>query len=514
MNSLEGDKGPGEFDNPQIEPTAPPGRLRKFLGKLGLTYIPKLEEEYEERAFPSTEELGGLLYGERLELIKDNPELRQKISFTLGSAKRIGTRNLFFECGIDIINTVKESNLTQGNTKQALFDYLNFCLEIDRIKIKAVGVQASTARSNGLQRFLAVGFVESLGDNYDLVTDCVKNAASLGTYLNDYPSVGWFMPKLRMLEHHLAVKQNALAFVDNYSSSRRRAGTPEEIEQEDEKIEELFKEIMQKRSYGVKESYREASLGGSWVYHDGQSLRDDVPGYKDELISPFGVSKIAMQVFHSLKNSFDAIVTDKIAEEYGKIGVKGQFFGASISGLGPDLVAYLFTDGQLYLDTTGVVSLKEMFAQKGSLSMYRALQAEHISNFFDLTMPAEVVDAIGGAKMLKPKHIGVAKDAINELVIPRLRYLNQSESAEQIKASEEAEASRESGSKFKLHGVVYHRRRLPDGWHATPKARALAKEYNIELAENETFVSPHSRGDAQRGQIVGHRTRNRRKSRT
>ena len=48
------------------------------------------------------------------------------------------------------------------------------------------------------------------------------------------------------------------------------------------------------------------------------------------------------------------------------------------------------------------------------------------------------------------------------------------------------------------HLVSGHLRKLQDGWNASEKALARAKEFGIHVPEQHTFVSPHERGEIER----------------
>ncbi len=80
-------------------------------------------------------------------------------------------------------------------------------------------------------------------------------------------------------------------------------------------------------------------------------------------------------------------------------------------------------------------------------------------------------------------------DAFSRLVIPRIRLL--CDDAERVRRRSE---DNQPSKSIRYQGVVWHRRRLPEGWWASPAAREMAETIGITLKDNETFVRDHHRG--------------------
>lgn len=125
--------------------------------------------------------------------------------------------------------------------------------------------------------------------------------------------------------------------------------------------------------------------------------------------------------------------------------------------------------------------------------------AQLLSHYFDLTHKIETVHRAKQTIAQNPsseKSIKDPLDTVNRLVSPRVHILFD---------GEPESTPEEPRRSVCFHGVTWHTRELPEGWHASPEAIARAKAAGIILAPNETFVKDHHRGSKKLGEVVSHR---------
>jgi hypothetical protein len=163
------------------------------------------------------------------------------------------------------------------------------------------------------------------------------------------------------------------------------------------------------------------------------------------------------------------------------------------------------------------MSTEEILRGIGLGDTYQLIRTIQLMRLYDLVVPIETIVRVPewpqletGSKLTRM--IKKAKSLTPTLIIPRLKMLeNMSGLMEQLEREvEQAQTSTDARTRAELrrHGVVGHIRILPPGRKATPTAVQRAKEeLGIVLADNETYVKPHKRGNGD--EIRSHRARKR-----
>lgn len=135
--------------------------------------------------------------------------------------------------------------------------------------------------------------------------------------------------------------------------------------------------------------------------------------------------------------------------------------------------------------------IKRAFEKKGMIGEYELFRLFTFMRLHDLTRRAELVDVPSldeaerilreGQKLGKK---GLLKDFdFNTLIVPR------------IKPEVPEQDSSNGGRRFvDKHKVIWHVRRLPNGYSATEQAAQYAKAHDVTLQANETIVREHYRG--------------------
>lgn len=186
-------------------------------------------------------------------------------------------------------------------------------------------------------------------------------------------------------------------------------------------------------------------------------------------------------VFHSPHKELSNL---RIAQEETAAQGRNKFYalGGAMEAAEPDFKVIINTDGSMGIYPRSLHTLDTVLADRPDAAM--ALKAEIAANFYDLTTP--VYDEINAGSPNYPNIPQEQKedfDPVTQLLIPRVRRLNQPQSTV-------SDVVRE----VRAHDVTWYVRLLRNGWRASPDAIARAKELNVILAENETFVKAHTRG--------------------
>jgi len=235
---------------------------------------------------------------------------------------------------------------------------------------------------------------------------------------------------------------------------------------------------MEHRKYGTKPAYVDASIGGAWIFYDG----DD---WSHKMVRDTGranqFENVAAVVKYSPYSEFSDLSIGYEVDDSGVVYSTGNV------GDKVDFTLYIGKNGIISTDPDG---LEEFGAALGLPHTQEiALKAEVVSNFYDLSMPLtrhRPEDKTFENLVDKRKQ---TFNPIEDLLIPRIRYMEQTEN---FPASDDITRT------VREHDVTWFVRTLPGHCRASPEAVAEAAAHGIELEENETFVKAHKRGSQNR----------------
>ncbi len=454
--------------------------LRSLYTKLGdLASLSLFEFDYDEDAL-----------AERL--INPNPvydqdgQLFAPIVDALTSSSN-DLQDKALEAGLAVAEYIKN----QGpNTRKRLTGYLQACFQIDRLKIGLTGPSGSMVPENSILFYARQSLIEDLEPSLSTHKTVSKVAESVSRLYEKEEWFGWFVPKAFTLVEELTLRHNSRAVTDMFASESK-----ESIEQYGGRqtlhndIKGFVSETMRNRKYGVKAAYIPASIGGSWVYYDGEDFKEL---YKTQNHSRELMPDAAAVIFYTDKESLENLVPVRKKVDLGN-GVIVRIGGA-IEEIEPRLRLVLSYQGELFLDVSQFMPLEKEL--RGNPGLYEAILAEIIANFHDLTVPLDTIDVTKQPNITQlSKKQKENYDPILQLLIPRLKKRYISEVAEDRNGDKNTRMVR-------LHDVTWFIRTLPHGFKATPEAIARAKEHDIPLAPNETFVRSHKRGKD--NEVKGH----------
>lgn len=347
----------------------------------------------------------------------------------------------------------------------------------------------------------------------DQLEEYHRSAALVGHLLGKLPDSSdtykWMQRRLAVLEHEIGGRRALHEYMQTLPGSDKEPVLPEQIARDSDEVATLFRAAHNKQSYGVKLSYKEQKYRpGSLVY-----LPSDIFDTAGDLVDPTnsihaGSDDSYKRLLGRHKKNELCIVTDSTNRTF----LKGPIYKAKLEKDGEvDFVSnvnerYSFAihpDGSLH--STGNAegeSLAELAARHGRYASYRRLQAEVIANYLDLTNPLEVTahavdldkQAPGGVTTTSGSESSDPMDVVRRLIIPRIK----------AKTNAPTEDHESNGRAVRLHGVTWHIRRLPEGWHASGQAEMIAKQAGVTLKPGETFVQSHQRGSAALGRVTAH----------
>lgn len=425
--------------------------------------------------------------------LRKHPELRKDIADVINADDDQSILDI-----VDVLDLWREVDTpTSASPFRAIVSQLTLDRDIDDIKIKTKSVEANTDRSNAIMVLTARHMIDAApSEQLDLYLATARFIAEQIKSSKNIFDGGkkWFDVKISNIE--LFIEQRILLerYFDGMPEKDPQPVSPEQIEQDTADIAELFAEARTKQRYGVKIGYKEQDYRpGSLVF---------TPPVEVESIAAPGVHPLTTQTVE--KNSLAGIMDSDKTSFKKKIGYKNTPTSQGMFQIGLGLegrqVFSLQENGELATGHTDK-PLAITAAERGAYNAYRHLQAEVLAAYIDLTTPLELSRKTRDVRAPKAgttdynREPGV--DIVRKLLVPR------------IKATDTENDGDGTPREIRLHGVVWHIRVLPAGFHASPQAQRLADEAHITLAEGETFVRAHQRGSKTLGEVVTHNLVNR-----
>lgn len=379
-----------------------------------------------------------------------------------------------------------------------IIDHLNFCMEIDNLKIDALGVENPTDRSNYLMhmhglRILKSTPVEQVDELLASLSYTRQRLQQLYERTNSQ-AFEFCNSKNESLFRNTANRSFSLRYFDLLLPDDTKYYSDEEITKDNADVQSVFSEMSTSRTHGLALGYIEHSIGGSHVFHDMNEIVDKWRKALPELSTHELLFKTPA-VTHITHSSYThpRYLKSKVMRN------KGRFNHVSIGAIDikPLNYFYIDQDGELYSDIHCEMPLSHIAASIGKYEGYRALQAEMIGHYYNLThaTPVDVAAVHAGSRetpVKQPTEMPI--EVLRRLIVPRI-----STGLQHVNHNGDAEIRR-----LKLHDVVWHRRKLPEGWSPSPEALQLAEEAGVVLEEGETFVREHNRGSKELGRVAGH----------
>ncbi len=396
----------------------------------------------------------------------------------------------------------------------AVLSYATLAVAVLEEKDETVGWQAPNDRSNALAILLGRQLCQDIPD--EQVGAYLASTAYLSSRFDklDSNSDGKgihaenIKAKLTQLSSMLVGRYNAIKYADIYPGGTNVelvSPTQESMLMDSHEVQAYFTDIRATQDTGLKLAYKPHPLGGSLTYTQPFALAV-IREYHEKSPHVHALtldSSAVAEVLHSGQQTPDKLKPKPIEMAQG-IG------GVTYDGL--DLHASMFIDGtgELYADLYCTIPLRDTFARQGKYSAYREMQAGILADYFDMTHAVKVVNAAKidiDAVQVSSDEMAPAEpmEVIRNMLVPRIRRVMDQPAEDGESAVEKIDEVDTNRRSVRLHGVTWFRRSLPEGWSASPQARALATTVGIELEEGETFVRAHNRGSKAVGEVIGHK---------
>jgi len=424
--------------------------------------------------------------------LRKNPGLRKDIG------ELILTEN--DQSLVDMIELLDLSRQLDAPVKQtpfrALMAQLTLSREIDDIKVGVVGEDSSATYSNALMNLAGRKLVDSIPNDeiykYAMTADFIGAQVEART---DLPLLAkrWFKVKCGNVATLIEQKSYLIEYFEDMPKKDSETFSAEQIALDSEEIALLFKKAAENQRYGVKIGYK------SQDYRPGSLVFSPMPDLNSELheanrAHPLMISKGRRYPVALVADSTKSTFKKKIAYVNTDMG-PGRVRG-SLNVEGTREMFSLLDNGELTTFHTDL-DMAQIAASNGAYSAYRHIQAEIMAGYIDLTCDLSVGQISHTIRVPKASEVDYREqsgiDIVKKLLIPRAKPVTPESETESLNVRE-----------VRLHGVVWHIRRLPEGWHASPEALQLASEAHISLADGETFVRSHSRGSKALGEVVLH----------
>jgi len=391
--------------------------------------------------------------------------------------------------------------------RAAAWFYLDLCYTIDKVKIETIGMNAPTDVSNAIQ--VALGHEVLKGTTWDEEADdrwldeFYRNFTSTTKHMSQ-----WGATKLLVLQNgmrHLAhTRSFALA----------QLGIPDQMivqaESEYDSVEGHIREMMERltelRRYGVKSSFTKRgflpNMRNAWVMWDHRDLMGvmNIFGGKSQ-IATIALSTDADQI------------KDLRPESVSRENTESTGFALPF----PASFIWSMSNEAEFSILSGYDSLRvrDIFESTGKKIHYQAIRLQLLYHLYDLivpvaklaTLPSAETPKKGTLKKLTELLTGAKKDPVVDLILPRMRLLDDRLGiVEAVEKEVEESAIKTRERSMRRHEVIDFIRPLPPGHNPSATARKLAWEaFGIELRDNETYVRAHWRGAGE--VITAHRAR-------
>lgn len=385
----------------------------------------------------------------------------------------------------------------------------------DRVSLESAVVNQFTAElisriplDNICKSFTSIGTREHSTDD-PLVQGSIAAADLINRSFPQYPSINYNF--LLNKQNYLMTGLNAAGTIHGMIRDIEPPQDFDRVEELSNASEEMAKQIGRIRSYGIKPMIFELgdeAAGRKAVYREPNEFLDDL-GMSDLRDPHNSLANITVPT-QGNDNPMDILLT-----HYNRLdGNKMQRMLLE----GNESTYVVTRNGEIRAGVStlnGTMNVRKMFELQGNTAGYELLRAKILSQIFDATAPAKIVDRLqaddAANTMIDGAEPRSKGDIVYDMVIRRTRYAKQPMRA--IKKAfndaihEESEEAERLQRHLRLHDVTGHIRKIPS--NALPSEMAIqnSKEAfgpDYELPEGYTFVKTHERGDISIGRVVGH----------
>ena len=399
------------------------------------------------------------------------------------------------ELGIKLANKYFDPEEDIPATLQTFID-LAHC--VDAAKVKATTRGHTTEVSNAIITGITATFGKRMpcdSETLRIITDTVE-------LFKEKSHLGWSAVKAATLAEILRQRKDLHSYMNQMKPINKVLEIVDiaDVNELSDAASTAMAKLLTLRKYGIKSAYFRDGImhcpQDSWVIQDPEEYYEAVAdNYRLHLPEIATISLAHATEITKIKGEANT-------EIYGR----GRQTRITLD-YGNHFSLGLMPDGELVISgTQGATPIKQDFDKQGLSAVYEYLRLSHINRLIDLTVPVEMLRELPSLskgesvfsrfrnlrKLTKPQ----------KLLLPRLNFID--ENFEEIKVALEKEVREAEARSLREHIVVGHRRILPEGYKPSPEAKKEAALQGILLADNETWVTKHKRGDDKNGKIESH----------
>jgi len=425
--------------------------------------------------------------------LRRNPELRTTLADTLTASD---DQSLLDAAELIALAQAVDSPANQTPVG-ALFDHLNLCGEIDQIRVGAAGEEGSTTRSAFLMQESRIQIISTIDESnrntylhtceflYRRLTE-VQERGLLNSQASE-----WLKGRISDFFAELLTEQRNTECAAQLPYPDQRGVEDETVADDSSEIELLMQMALAHQRYGVKNGYVQSTTRpGTFLYAS------------PSIIEEFSSEKDSPHPLHFRRSEpFVAYVGDSRLKSHAQSLTLVNDIDGSIAldnSQGIRALYKLKPTGEIDFAVNRGQSFLELARASGRYETYRAIQAEIIANYIDLVCRDEnelLANTTQNKRRQSPRADSQSgMDIVRTLLIPRIQKLTQ-----------QSPIGEEKPREVRLHGVVWHIRKLPSNHRASPQAQEIARQAGISLADGETFVRAHQRGAKELGRIATNR---------
>jgi hypothetical protein len=278
----------------------------------------------------------------------------------------------------------------------------------------------------------------------------------------------------------------------------------QKLGREIDSVNHVFTELIEMRKYGIKSAAFKENIisepSDYWIYHSSDiftSMYDNSKRTtewqilkKDEMLAQKNLASVSICNKRNLELSRIKTTLDN-GEETFLVGTNSKA-GFSLN----------FSGELSIMNSVANMDLRQAFNNGGKSDLYEMVRANAIFRLYDLIVPVYVEKAYSVPRFPEK---GLVETLFSKntkfdpmLYLSRIRILfnNLANINKELEIEyEDSVNTRPSHVLKREHDVVYHIRKLGNGYQPSERARNLAKEImNYDLKEGETFVCGHTRG--------------------
>lgn len=306
------------------------------------------------------------------------------------------------------------------------------------------------------------------------------------------PYERWYTPKIHGIANAFKETKNSNHWLHELKTRLRGQVEGLNIDDLRQEADEMWRMVQDERVYGIKDCFFNTQLFLSskesfFVYDPEFGIEDpQIRKVFKQFEALFAIGPLPIR--NKVKASYHD-ESQKLSKD-----LKLKFHHVEFQNA--TSLFFVDHDGKFVLNVSKTYDLEDVFKKAGMeiefqyFRLFMYMRLSDLTRRIDPASPSPSLDEFEQDAAKKTVgFLGFGKNHkkpdYKRLVVPRM-----------IKDSPVGKKEEEQLKRFvDKHKVVWHIRKLPQGYHATERAIKYAQEYNVTLTEGETIVREHWRGN-------------------